>query len=515
MIEDRMQSYDLCLMHTFLVSKVTMWIFLVINYLMISSIIPNQRVVGNSTPCRRYDYGCCFNEYNVNGNCRECPLGTLGVNCSSECPEGYYGKLCKEECDCTLNHYCDHRFGCQECPPGTFGLNCSGTCPNKYYGRFCLEECKCKSNEYCDIQKGCLQCDCTICDPTYGCLQKNKDSPYSPTSLSPAKNNVSSRDSTNSISTKSTEYIWKSTAIVLTGALIVVLIYIGRKKCSSWVLKRKWGNAAVPSVLFRVQNTVCSIDESLVNHRGDSNHGSGDRNFTSLQKRHSSPNFFLKSREDDTNFADVVEQTYGKVWGENGLVLTKPLNSNLSKTEDEQANKLNNGLSILSEDKCRQYSSLRHNRYSHRKENRNRQTVEKESRESEQPNNDYDDATSCFKANPTNRNNYLDVELSSCYLQNENKAIHHDIITEERASSRYQEVDFGPTYSNESPDPSYNNQVQVPDYETERCSSNHTGSKEDTESASNNSLYTSLIVGESSEYVFSSNEKENYNQYEL
>ena len=96
-------------------------------------------------------------------------------------------------------------------------------------------------------------------------------------------------------------------------------------------------------------------------------------------------------------FIDVVEQTYGKVWGENGLVLTKPLNSNLSKTEDEQANKLNNGLSILSEDKCRQYSSLRHNRYSHRKENRNRQTVEKESRESEQPNNDYDDATSCFK----------------------------------------------------------------------------------------------------------------------
>ena len=56
------------------------------------------------------------------------------------------------------------------------------------------------------------------------------DSPYSPTSLSPAKNNVSSRDSTNSISTKSTEYIWKSTAIVLTGVLIVVLIYIGRKK---------------------------------------------------------------------------------------------------------------------------------------------------------------------------------------------------------------------------------------------------------------------------------------------
>ena len=79
----------------------------------------------------------------------------------------------------------------------------------------------------------------------------------------------------------------------------------------------------------------------------------------------------------------------------------------------------------------------------------------------------------------------------------------------------YQEIYFGPTYNSESPDPSYTNQVQVPEYETERCSSNYTGSKEDTESASNNSLYTSLIVGDSSEYVFSSNEKENYNQYEL
>ena len=57
------------------------------------------------------------------------------------------------------------------------------------------------------------------------------------------------------------------------------------------------------SILFRVKNTGCSIDESLVNHLGDSNHGSGDRNLSSLQKRRSSPNFFLKPREDDTNFA--------------------------------------------------------------------------------------------------------------------------------------------------------------------------------------------------------------------
>ena len=79
----------------------------------------------------------------------------------------------------------------------------------------------------------------------------------------------------------------------------------------------------------------------------------------------------------------------------------------------------------------------------------------------------------------------------------------------------YLEIDFGPTDSSESPDQSYSNQVQVPEYETERFSSNYTGSKEDTESASNNTLYTSLIVGESSEYVFSSNEKENYIEYEV
>ena len=79
----------------------------------------------------------------------------------------------------------------------------------------------------------------------------------------------------------------------------------------------------------------------------------------------------------------------------------------------------------------------------------------------------------------------------------------------------YQEIDFGPTYSSESPDASYNNQVQVPEYETERFSSNHTGSKEDTESASNKSIYTSLIKGDSSEYVFSSNVKETYKKYKV
>nr|XP_022336905.1 cell death abnormality protein 1-like isoform X2 [Crassostrea virginica] len=156
---------------------VTMWIFLVKTYLLISSIIYNQRVVGNSTLCRRQESGCCLNEYNDNGECKECPLGAFGVNCSSECPEGYFGKLCKEECNCTTDYYCDRSFGCRKCHPGSFGLNCSVTCLKKYYGRFCMEECNCTSSKYCDPQRGCLKCDCTsnqYCDPTYGCLPKNK-----------------------------------------------------------------------------------------------------------------------------------------------------------------------------------------------------------------------------------------------------------------------------------------------------------------------------------------------------
>ena len=105
---------------------------------------------------------------------------------------------------------------------------------------------------------------------------------------------------------------------------------------------------------------------------------------------------------DEFSYIDVVDKTYDEVWGKNGLLLTNPFNFNLSKSDDEQTNKLNNGLSILSEDKCQPYRSLRHNRYSHRNENRNKQTVEKESRDSGQPNNDYDDATSCFKGRMIN-----------------------------------------------------------------------------------------------------------------
>ena len=38
-----------------------------------------------------------------------------------------------------------------------------------------------------------------------------------------------------------------------------------------------------------------------MNHLGESNHGSGGRNITPLQKRPSSPNFYLKPREEETS----------------------------------------------------------------------------------------------------------------------------------------------------------------------------------------------------------------------
>ncbi|XP_078337676.1 uncharacterized protein LOC144626714 isoform X1 [Crassostrea virginica] len=126
--------------------------------------------------------------------------------------------------------------------------------------------------------------------------------------------------------------------------------------------------------LFRVQNTGCNIDESLVNHLGESNHASGGRNITPLQKRRSSPTSYLKPREENTS---VSEQTYDDVWGEDGSLLTKQFNSCLSKTEGEQANKLRSGLTMLYEDKYRPYSSIKYNRSSHRNIKRNMPTVEK------------------------------------------------------------------------------------------------------------------------------------------
>ena len=93
-----------------------------------------------------------------------------------------------------------------------------------------------------------------------------------------------------------------------------------------------------------------------------------------------------------------MEQTYDDVWGRNGSLLTKQFNSSLSKTEGEQANKVYRGVTMLSEYKYRPYSFIRYNRYSHGTKKRNMPTAEREPRESSgKPNNEYDDAISCFK----------------------------------------------------------------------------------------------------------------------
>ncbi|XP_078337901.1 uncharacterized protein LOC111133111 isoform X1 [Crassostrea virginica] len=113
---------------------------------------------------------------------------------------------------CCVDHYKDEDGICRECPFGTFGINCTSPCPTGYFGKFCQSVCNCTASE---------------CDAKNGCSLPEKSS--SPISLFPATNNASSRDSTRSFSTKSTESIWKSTTILLIGALAAVLIYSGQK----------------------------------------------------------------------------------------------------------------------------------------------------------------------------------------------------------------------------------------------------------------------------------------------
>lgn len=115
-----------------------------------------------------------------------------------------------------------------------------------------------------------------------------------------------------------------------------------------------------------------------------------------IQKNYHNPKYV-------TWYTFFVEQTDDDVWGENGSLLTKQFNSNLSKPEDEQAKKLKNELTMLSEDKYRPYSSIRYNIYSHRNIKRNMPTVKRGSRESSgKPNNEFDDVTSCFKGRINN-----------------------------------------------------------------------------------------------------------------
>ncbi|XP_062570040.1 uncharacterized protein LOC134232095 [Saccostrea cucullata] len=44
---------------------------------------------------------------------------------------------------------------CKECPPGYIGVNCSMACRYPGYGKYCQEQCNC-SQELCDISIGCL-----------------------------------------------------------------------------------------------------------------------------------------------------------------------------------------------------------------------------------------------------------------------------------------------------------------------------------------------------------------------
>ncbi|XP_052675629.1 uncharacterized protein LOC128157218 [Crassostrea angulata] len=55
---------------------------------------------------------CYPNYFWDNGECKACPSGYFGTNCSKRCPYPYYGKLCKKVCLCNATD-CDHVFGCQ------------------------------------------------------------------------------------------------------------------------------------------------------------------------------------------------------------------------------------------------------------------------------------------------------------------------------------------------------------------------------------------------------------------
>ncbi|XP_052680044.1 uncharacterized protein LOC128160742 [Crassostrea angulata] len=52
---------------------------------------------------------CLTNYYKENGDCKECPLGYFGDNCTNICPSSYYGRLCFHKCKCLP---CHHIYEC-------------------------------------------------------------------------------------------------------------------------------------------------------------------------------------------------------------------------------------------------------------------------------------------------------------------------------------------------------------------------------------------------------------------
>ncbi|KAK3088096.1 hypothetical protein FSP39_014627 [Pinctada imbricata] len=55
---------------------------------------------------------CCYNTYEVDGRCVECPPGYYGLNCKTRCKAGFYGQSCRSWCNCE-NQYCDAVSGCK------------------------------------------------------------------------------------------------------------------------------------------------------------------------------------------------------------------------------------------------------------------------------------------------------------------------------------------------------------------------------------------------------------------
>ncbi|XP_062587754.1 uncharacterized protein LOC134249417 isoform X1 [Saccostrea cucullata] len=61
----------------------------------------------------------------------------------------------KGTCTCSGYFYDGDSKECKECPAGYMGLNCSITCRYPGFGKQCQEGCKCNA-EYCDFRSGCF-----------------------------------------------------------------------------------------------------------------------------------------------------------------------------------------------------------------------------------------------------------------------------------------------------------------------------------------------------------------------
>ncbi|XP_048752493.2 protein draper-like [Ostrea edulis] len=88
----------------------------VLNCIIFSLALTYMYIQCDSTPCRSENRlgECCLNFHKAgDGSCQKCPMGTHGVNCSSECPPGYYGLFCLEKCNCS-DDKCNSVEGCRE-----------------------------------------------------------------------------------------------------------------------------------------------------------------------------------------------------------------------------------------------------------------------------------------------------------------------------------------------------------------------------------------------------------------